>query len=246
MHNDGGACDILLPGGGRHTVPAPELGLQRHNYILEGTVYPPEKFGITPEMDRAFMKSFPPGKDRLLGLRDRPLGAASLDGTIGLDAKAGWVRDWAIVQKHDKGVRELINANQILNTYDPRTGKVGAYSHMNIRRGQGGWKFEIKGEDVFVSDSEFWGFVDNTVNHLGQEVHQNTYANSKLIGQNTLSDVDGAFYATIDANGNWIDLGDAFYQYLRQKISEIRAIEYDTFFTDQGKRRKGNNRSCQI
>jgi hypothetical protein len=29
------------------------------------------------------------------------------------------------------------------------------------------------------------------------------------------------------------------------KISEMRAVEYDTFFTDQGEKRKGNNRSCQ-
>jgi hypothetical protein len=30
------------------------------------------------------------------------------------------------------------------------------------------------------------------------------------------------------------------------KISEKRAVEYDTFFTEQGEKRKGNNRSWPI
>jgi hypothetical protein len=30
------------------------------------------------------------------------------------------------------------------------------------------------------------------------------------------------------------------------KIGEMRAVEYHTFFTDQGEKRQGPNRLCQI
>lgn len=62
------------------------------------------------------------------------------------------------------------------------------------------------------------------------------------------NDIIEALFNADLAKGFWLDVdeSDDEHQYLRHFLAKNRAVEYDTFFTDQGEKRKRPHCSCRL